>query len=242
MISLGQYNAWSVSILSSGSFSPANIPGMLVWYDASQLVLANNDPVDTWFDVSGNGFNATKNSYSAPIYKTNQLNGKSVVSFTAASNQALRANYTQPVGSTEPWTVFVVGRLTGGSNARLLGSVYPVNQNWLLGWWNNFEKVAYYNGFVSDGGTGIAPTTIWRLFTGKGDGSVGYLYDKGVLYQSSSAGYSNMNGGIALSGYDPSGPQELSDGELAEIIIYNGALSDQQRMAVEAYLQIKYAL
>lgn len=217
--------------------------GLILWFDASQITgKSDGDAVTSWSDVSGNGYSATTNGFfSGPTYETNELNGHPVVRFVAASNQALRAFYTQPVGGYEPWTMFVVGRLSGGANGRLMGAIYPDNQNWLLGWWNGYEKVAYYNGFISDGGTGIAPTTNYRIFTGKGDGTYGYFYDSESLWvPRSTAGYANPNGGIAFSGYAAASTEEMSNGDIAEMIYYQGALSDVDRVAVYNYLYNKY--
>lgn len=221
------------------NFSPASIPNMDVWLDASQIVgLSNGDPVNTWADASGNSANATKGAFNAPTYLTNQLNGKPVVHFVAASSQALRATFTQIGGSSAPFTAFVVGRLTGGTNARVFGSIYPDNANWLLGWWNGQEAVAYYEGFIVGAGS---PTTVFQQFTGKGDGSAnGYLYQNGTLL-GTAASHASMNGSVALSGYQSGGgTNELSDCEIAEVIIYHTALSDPDRLAVESYLSAKY--
>ncbi len=228
------------------SAAPPITANLVLHYDASAITgLSDGDPVNTWVDSSGNGWDATKELFNAPTYETNELNGLPIVRFNAASTQALRGTYTQVGGGNAPWTMFAVGRLTGGANQRLVGAIYPDNQNWLLGWWNGNENVAYYAGFVSDGGQGIAPTTNWRIYTGKGDANIpqGTLYTTDTttgattIWQQNAGGSANPNGGIALSGYASLGvPSELSNGEIAEVILYNGAMSDADRHAVETYL------
>lgn len=65
------------------AWTPASIAGLSLWYDATQLAgLANNDPVATWTDASGNANNATQGTASArPTYKTNVQNSKPAVLF-----------------------------------------------------------------------------------------------------------------------------------------------------------------
>lgn len=221
-------------------FSPAQITGLRAWFDASQIAgLADGDPVNTWADASGGGNDATKGVFSAPTLKLNQLNGRAVVRFVAASAQALRARYTQVGGGGAPWTMMVVARQTGGADERVVGAIYPDTSNWLLGWHTSFgEGEGYYNGgFVGAGG---AVTNTFRQFTGKGDGATGYFYAEGTLTGSASP-HENPNGSIAFSGYDGSGgTSELSNCEIAEVILYDGALSDADRGLVETYLNEKY--
>lgn len=255
------YTAIVATLVLGGIFlfahraSAATLPyttGLVFWMDASQITgKVNGDSVSTWNDASGNGYVANTNSFfNAPTYVASALNGKPALHFNAASTQGLRMTYTQPgaLGGNEPWTMFAVGRLTGGTNARLVGAQYPANQNWLLGWWNGNENVAYYNGFVSDAGTGIAPTTNWRIYTGKGDATIpqGWLYVTDTstgatsIWQTNAGGSANPNGGMAFSGYDSAGVSEISDGDIAEVIYFQGALSDTNRHLIETYLYNKY--
>lgn len=238
---LGLILAGSFFVARAHAVVPTDIAGMVLWYDASQITgKVDGDTVTSWSDSSGNGWSATNGAFNAPTYETNEINGRPVVRFVAASSQALRSTYTQVGGSTAAWTMFVVARATGGADERIVGSIYPTNSNWLLGWHAAKEAVAYYNnGFVVGSG---AVTHTFRQFTGKGDGTTGYFYAEGVLLGTLGGGAGqNPNGGIALSGYDGGGgTAELSNGEIAEVILYNGMLSDSDREAIEAYLHTKY--
>jgi hypothetical protein len=61
--------------------------GLKIWLEADSLGLNDNDPVTTWTDLSGNGFNATQvTSGLKPLFKTNIINGKSVVRFDGADD------------------------------------------------------------------------------------------------------------------------------------------------------------
>jgi hypothetical protein len=213
---------------------PSDISGLVEWLDASQITgKVDGDSVSTWVDATGHGYDATAVGGS-PTYKANILNGRPVLRFVAANGQKMRAHPT--VGL--PYTIFVLARLNGGTNGRILGSIYPNNQNYLCGWWNGFESTMYAEGFVKDGN--VPATTAWHQFTCKGTGSLSTFYDYGVSLASNTNGVAGLNSGLAIGGYDPTGDNELSDFDIAEVIIYNVALSDSDRAAVEAYLYNKY--
>ena len=72
--------------------NPASLPGLMAWYDASLLALADGAAVATLPDQSGNGRDATQATGTAqPICKTNQLNGLSIVRFNGVSQYLLTA-------------------------------------------------------------------------------------------------------------------------------------------------------
>ena len=222
------------SSLKGAAFSPADIPNLKMWLDATQITANDGDKVSVWQDVSGNGFNAIVNApLTAPTYKTNGLNGNPVVNFVASLGQALRAHPTVDI----PYTLFVVARLTGGANERVFASM---NSNYLVGWWNGREDVMYAgNGFVAD----LAPaSTTWKQYTAKGTGALTSFYKNGSLLAENSAGTSGLFGGVALSGYISSTTQELSNCEIAEVLIYNVVLTDIDRQAIENYLMSKWGL
>lgn len=79
------------------------------WYDASALSLSNNDPVASWTDMSGNGYNSTQaNAANRPIFVENVINGQPVVRFDGSDD------YLQTVLASaipQPITVFIVLKL-----------------------------------------------------------------------------------------------------------------------------------
>jgi len=94
--------------------SPVNITvttlpttGMLLWLKADALSLNNNDPVNTWTDVSGNGRDAVFTQVGGvgvpPVYTTNVFNGKPVVRFNGNSLLQVSA---LPLGAYTIATVF----------------------------------------------------------------------------------------------------------------------------------------
>lgn len=219
----------------SRAWTPADTTLPDWWIDASQLAgLVDGDPVTSWDDESGNLAPAVVGTFSAPHYKTNILNGKPVVRFVAASNEALRALPNTGAGAM---TMFAVGKLNGGADGRLIGGIYPLKRNWLIGWWNGTEDSLYAEGFVNSGGTA---TTAVKVYSAVLTGSLTSFYNEGNLIASNTGGLANINSGVALSGYDATGSSELSNGDIAEVLIYNSALNTADRQKVEGYLAWKY--
>lgn len=208
----------------------------LLWLAADAITgKSDGDPVTTWSDSSGYGNDAASVG-GAPLYRTSRINGKPALEFTAAGDQKMRA--FPPVNL--PYTAFVVARQRGGANGRVLGAIYPSGANWLLGWWNGYQDTMYAEGFVQPGA--VAAGTSWIMYSGRGNGSVASFYKNGSLIAQNALGVQGLNSTVALSGYDASQGHELSNCDIAEVILYGSALSDVDRAAVETYLNAKYAL
>jgi hypothetical protein len=79
-----------------------------LWLDPSQMSLADGASVTRQTDYSGRGRDAFTYS-AAPVYKTNVVNGKPVVRFTAASSQGLAF---ASIDLTD-FTAFVVQKTSG---------------------------------------------------------------------------------------------------------------------------------
>lgn len=206
-----------------------------LWLKADAITgKSDGDGVTTWSDSSGSGANASSGGYTAPLYKTGQINGLPVVRVSGTLGAAMRS-YPAAAANYE---LFAFARMNGGANARLIGAVLA-NNNWLMGWWSGVENVMYAVGWVA-GPTGVTATTNWHSYSGYFDGTNTTFNDYGNLIASDASGTSSPNGGIALGGYDPTGTQELSNGDIAEVILYNSNLSSADRHRVEGYMAWKY--
>lgn len=235
VLTLRRAAAKAVGAVQSASAPTVVLPsiaGLQLWLDASQITgKTDGDTVSTWHDQSGHSADATS-SWGLPTFRAAVLNGKPVVRFVAANSDHMEAFPAAGV----PYTAFVVARMNGGSNQRILGSIYPTFENYLIGWWNGFEDEMYAEGFVNNPGT--PATTNWHRYEAVGTGSLTSLYDAGALIASNNGGVAGFNNAVSLSGYAPG--SELSDFDIAELIIFGSALSDPDRQSVEAYLTAKY--
>ena len=109
---------------------PGGVTGCKAWFDASDTtslrkddgsqVTANNDPVATWLDKSGNQQNfygLYNSSTRRPLYKTNSLNGLSAINFDGSNDVfqglvSLGANpWTANASTPTQATYFIVQKL-----------------------------------------------------------------------------------------------------------------------------------
>jgi len=213
--------------------------GLVFWLDASKTssVVASGDKVSRWNDLSGNNYYADQAAADQqPTYARGALNGKSIVDFGDSV-------YGNPLATYQPWmqfrnaagaalnisdvrTVFWVCGMDAGSNGFLLGDDNnyhfhrgTANQIWdgANGWAsaNIRSGSTYLNGVKVDGTATVLPTdySIISLVTTANVETSMLTRDR--TYRS---------GGI----------------KLGELLIYNVALSDDQRVSVEKYLYNKW--
>ena len=234
-----------LSLLGAGAsgatgFSPSDVSGLKLWLKADAIVgLSDGDPVTTWADSSGEGRDAAQATASKkPTYQTAELNGKPVVRFDGVDDVltfsivALTdfslfcvfyiptvADYAGPID----WREF------GISGFKLISNV---NTDWR-------PLLSKYDGAAETsnqmGPTAYPPPYGFAIESWL---STPAYYENGSLQAISagSAGWGNAGGAIAYSSFD------YMAGDIAEIIVYDTALSAGNRVSVEDYLNNKYAI
>jgi hypothetical protein len=202
---------------------------------------ADNSTVSTWIDLSGNGFNATASG--SPTYQSdaaNLINSQPVVNFNGSSvftSIDIRANSRPNI------SIFAVYKSKGSGNRE---GVWGVDN----GGWDRFFLARWSNndGLISAGnsanvtnsgiiGTATLITTVYRYQVSSGT----KVYRNGELSVSitdqadPSNAYTNLLIGSGGSGLN-------FTGDIAEIIIFNQALSESDIKTVNGYLNTKYNL
>ncbi len=226
----------------------------ILWLEAENITgLTDGQALTSWPDNSGNGNDMATIVDGAdggsPLFETNELNGLPVVRFGANDNDNVGRSLLNDFPSTEITTITVL-RTTDGS-----GTVY------------SYASSAGNNDFFQDqAGTGrfaIAnspetPTGVafddgaWNIYihTWQSAGGTYSIYKNGTNAASGTfqSGTSMTAGGTLTIGaeQDATGgsfdANQDYDGDIAEVIIYNTALNDAQRVILENYLASKYGL
>ena len=201
--------------------------------DLSQVVQLNGSTyVKDWLDTSGNGYHAVQaTANKQPGLIPNYLNGKPVVQFYGGG-QFLATTLPQITGDK---TIFIVQRRVGTQLRTELSST------------------AGGSGMFFSNASGAAVETEGRLYGGHDLQLPGNM-NKFILktyIRSGSTGTLMVND-AATSAQIPdsaAGNYTLSDpysfffsGFIAELLIYNRALAESERQAIENYLSEKYAL
>jgi len=213
----------SVPALSILPFSPADITGCTVWIDASQSTPLNGN----WKNL------ANGSSYSVQCTGTLKPKGRhglNTVILTAA--QSLLVSPTIVLSN---YTMFWVGRQTGGTNGRVLSSeVY----NALYGYWAGYKRQLHCSYWLSQP-TGYASDTAWDMFSHSRFQNGPFTFNWNGDVQVAGANSANYPlYGLAINAGDAGG--EKSDCEIAEFILYTGKLTSLQIQQVEGYLAQKW--
>ncbi|GAA5021578.1 hypothetical protein GCM10011506_02560 [Marivirga lumbricoides] len=226
-------------------------PKLEMWYDASDIGLANNTLISSWMDKSGNGNNISQAGDARPTYKnsTDANYSFSSVRFDGADD-FLPIDGSVLVNTN--YTVIVVGaRRSNGLQAIMGGSTGTTNQNFHPYFntnqlhshqWGNDHNANYTGGA---GSTVNATTPNFGVFAFRLNSNLGSA-QRAMFQNGQLIGTSNNNAqltsytGAALGRIEAI--NSFSRLDLAEVIIYSTALSEPQLAIVNNYLSSKYNL
>lgn len=235
----------------SGGFDPTTFAGLQLWLKADALALSDGDTVGTWIDSSGAGNNGTGSG--TPIYKTGIVNSKPVVRF-GGSTQHVTTPYL-PTGQISvfcvgKWAVLTTNILTMLGSAQVVGgspsggfvitnygSGSPYNtillQTGLGGTWND--------GTSGTGGTLTTNFHLLELVIAAGSTKL-YLDTVNIINDATHGAINGVN--FLWLGGNPTDQSDYHylNGDIAEVLCYNSALSDANRASVKGYLIAKYGL
>jgi autotransporter-associated beta strand protein len=211
--------------------------------DASTLNLANGASVTSVPDGSGNGNTVTPyDSLNPPTYNAAGLNGKGTIHFVNTANVGLQTAGNFSISGSGARSVFaVIARSSGGSMLLSWGNTTAGNLFDLT----IANSGLYYLPAVFSGGDNTFSTpsvdTRAHLCEATYDGS---LSESGYL-DGSLLGAKTLGGALSTTvaplqiGYR-SGDANKALGDVAEVLIYNTALTATQRQQVETYLLNKW--
>jgi hypothetical protein len=241
----GLSSKWGIS----EPFIPSLVPGLRLWIDPSDsaTVTSSGGAVSAITDKSGNGNNLTQTTgANQPFINVNTLNGRSVLT-SSGFPQVLDFAVTPRtiMGNPSAGRMFVVKKLDAdpaGSNAVAGSVVSNVNGP-------GIEHIPFTDGNVYTGwgsstrqncGNPALSFTSWRIFevvTSATEFSV--LIDNTVFFTTATNTVSWPNtANEKLLGSSIYGV----DGDVAEVLCYNSALTSDQRTSVYNYLKSKWGL
>lgn len=235
-----------------------------LWLKADSVAQADGTPVGFWMDSSGNTNHATQATVAnQPTYLTNAIRGRPALLFDGTSDflsltNKLDSNYSNlpRLKLLSGLTMFAVFRTFSADTTR--GFVSNPAQT-IIGDDTGAAYVQFglhgakaeYNHYVTSWTNYVDGTTLLNHTNGmpahsitvthrSSDGLVN-LYADGKLEATATRPYQTVYTAInRISGGYPGA--DLFDGLIAEVIVYSGELSSADRMAVQDYLNFKYAI
>ena len=201
---------------------------------------ANNSTVNSWTDLSGLGNNATANG--SPTYQNGAsylINSQPVINFNGSSTFTsidIRATVRPNI------TIFAVYKLRSTNQAGVWGVDNGGWDRFFMARWSGDNGIISHSGqtaIPNSGQNGVTKfvTTIYKYNESNGSS----VYDNGTLVNpftdnaDPTGAYTSLTIGSIGAGYNLTG-------DVAEIIIFNQALSDTDRKTVNGYLNTKYNL
>ncbi|MFA5781415.1 MAG: PKD domain-containing protein, partial [Bacteroidales bacterium] len=211
-------------VLKFNTFSPNSINGFVLWFTADNVIKDTTDKISQWSDLSGFNNHATQIDTSMQpslIPNISILNNHPIVRFDGV-NDYLSFNTISTVR-----TAFIVIKHATGNQSYGTFFGHTSLYEWgggpgttLIGYGTNvLNGSAYVNGNLVTPVSSIQKPTQYTIlsFITAGNTNINTISSDG------SNGFPSWNGNIA------------------EIIIYNTALTTTQRQQVEQYFRFKYA-
>jgi hypothetical protein len=222
---------------------PTFLTGLVSWHVADDIALADGSAVSQWPDQSGFARNLKQaTGAKQPILKTNLtpgVNGHRIVRFDGV-NDYLQCALSSVVA--EPCTVFIVmQQFSGGGTQQIWlggGTAIPP----LFYRYDASNTVSIWGGSGSDltyarSSAWPMPFTVMSAVFNGGSGS--NVWENETSKVSGTAGSASF-GGLTVGALDDGTlPAQI---DVAEILMYTGALSDANRLLVIRYLNAKYAV
>lgn len=220
--------------------------GLELWLDAS-TISAGTTSVSTWADQSGNGRDATASGSATPTYIASNafFSGRATVSFDGNDFMSSALASSMGITGNSARTIFFAFSQDSSASRNILG--YGTNSGG-----NLFDVAAtgqriaghfFGSPFVGSGSSQSFTLNQMTVGTALYDGTnfQTYLHDDAFSGLASSTAYalttgdSNFRiGGGMYSSYNN------FNGDIAEVLVYSGALSAADRSAIDGYLRTKY--
>lgn len=201
-------------------------------YRASELALANLDPVDTWADESGNGHTLTADGASAPVFEANGFEGGPCVVWDGVAGKIMRS--ATFADEAQPFTQCVIGAMDQISGTQILVDSSATQQ---VAIFTNSGTWRMFAGTVVDSGDSV--DTNRHLIIATFDGAGSDLFLDNVLIGQGNAGANAVNRVVAGGRGDDAASNRMF-GRIAEFIEYSRELTTTELNDLFAYYEATY--
>ena len=208
--------------------------GLRLWIDASNFKGQDNKKIQKWNNLARDSNlsfgNNSNNKDTHPTVLDNVLNKLPVLEFKTFQNMELNGSLR-----SEDYTMIFLARQIGGTNRRLLIG----NGNRLLGYWNGGKDQLYMEGWLSTPGSPPSNKD-WDLYTIRRLNGKTFMSRFGETTTVETPGGQGFDGLYVNKGGCCGG--ETSDGQIAEVAVWNRALNPEDMAVVQGYMAWKWGL
>jgi hypothetical protein len=241
--------------------NPKGLGGLKVWFDTNALTnYTNGDQVSNWEDQSGNNVTSSQSTgIRAPYYQSGQINGKPGLLFDhnldTRSNVYLTGTGLSSFKNVSGITAFVV---SSSSYTNYWRSILKISSNNAANprfhmYRSDTTRFLDLRRLDADATQTLSSATFTNNQFSIDVGTVDYVNQVASYYVNGAAAGSttgfltsgntdNTDSALISIGGDNNLNNYTSNGVIAEVLIYNKALSVAERKSVEIYLADKYGL
>ncbi|MFP6899546.1 MAG: hypothetical protein VCA36_01300, partial [Opitutales bacterium] len=227
-------------------FTNTTTSGLVLWIDATDIdgngapdSFADGITLPVWLDKSGqsNHFSNLRSDPSYVLATSEGNSGMPAVYFDGDDGLWTNTNFESLLSQ---YTILSVARYTGGQNNRLISCR---SRNWLFGFHANKTKAWYFEGWIYQV---AGADTSWHIHVADidnaGDPNANTWFDGTQLaFNNRSSNNTNYKPDqIQLGGWRAT--NEFSKGEVAELLVFNRVLTNDERLKLEGHLAHKWAL
>ncbi len=221
-------------------FDPSSVAGLRLWLKADALALADNAPVEAWPDLSGSANNVEQaTGMKMPTFKTNILNGLPIVRFDGIDDTLFRpaaGGFACTGGHT---VIAVMKPTTGVAYGMAVVTNTALNEMRQTAGGGYAEWLSPSGAFSVGGFDDL--TGLWKVCSGTYEVASQTM----ELFVNGATQGTQPDAGLLAVGDIYIGSRTDTYhwlGDIAEVLVYDAALSGTDRQNVENYLISKYAL
>lgn len=213
---------------------PLRIAGLEAWYRADRGITLNGSDVSGWADQSGNGNDLVQAvEADQPLFNEGDanFNNKPTLSFSGVNDNLRSAAFAAAL--TQPNTIFTVYHMAGGGSRFVVDGLTASTQH-VVGQNVGGDRVLQAGTEQAIGTESLDPQIVVALFNGASSNS----WIDGVPQTPAGTVGADTMDGVNVGG--EFNQNSSMWGEVAEIIVYDGALTDGEKNMVGQYLATKY--
>lgn len=234
----------NVRVVSGGAWNPSMLPGLVAWYDASDLgsITESGGLVSQWDSKVGSYHLTQGTGGNQPTTGADTQGGRNVLTFNAEEDRRLSRS-TTPVLPATPHLFIVCSfySVTTFTQQRWFSATgYVGDMAFARGLASGTDTQLWMYGsgaVVSNPGAGPVATALYSCQWGAG-GSASMRKNGASVGTGSVVGDGVSSSGIVVGGSSAAG----AGGLLGEILYFAAPLPTADRDAVESYLNAKWAV
>ena len=249
-VTFADSNFFTIALKGGAYTGPVGIDRNIKLWLKADAGVTGTAPITTWEDQSGNGYTATVPT-NGPDLLEDPINFNKVLNFNQSNSEYLQitGGLLDVSAHSDMWVYYVANFNANTAtvfNENMAGGEYFSGLNA----WGGNTVYHFFGGSNIAGGNGVplGSTNIWTMGTSTGTGTPSGT--RKAIYRDGTLILNNNNNDVSLTGNGSDfyiggkwqGNSNYMDGQLAELIIYEGVPSVMEQEKIQTYLAIKYGV